>query len=317
MEAINHCTLEIHRAAREASFSGFPAIALKLIGEVVSFDSAWWGYAAEDSSSIYQEHLYNCDDSILEAYLPYAGWNFFRKAMREQPGVTINLADIVARKDFVESRIYQEFCKHYKQEWLLGTLLIEPVSLLCEKLIIWRHDCEKPFNEVERRAKQLIMPHLEEAHRVSRMRNIFGGMPKTHVDWAVIDGHGYLREISPGFVHFLRLHCPDWAGSRVPQAVMDHIAGSCVHKPFNRLQVLPRGEFHFLQLQSATALDDLTEREVDVISRYALGKTYSEIAKELAISPATARNHISRCYRKLSVNNKTELLMRLSANKTD
>ena len=35
IEAINHCTLEIHRAAREASFSGFPMIALKLIGEVV------------------------------------------------------------------------------------------------------------------------------------------------------------------------------------------------------------------------------------------------------------------------------------------
>ena len=313
MQAINHCTLEMQRAGREASLDRFPIIALKLLNEVIAFDSAWWGIAVADSSSIYQDYLHNCDDSILDDYLPYAGSNFFRKAMGAQPSVTINLADLIEREEFVKSRIYREFCQRHKQECLLGTLLIEPVSQLCEKLIIWRHDSDKPFNESERRAKQLIMSHLEDAHRFSRLRNVFGWMPKRYMDWAVTDAHGYLREISPGFVHFMRTHCPDWTGRRVPQVILDHIAGLRVDKRFSRIQASQRGDFFFLQLEPVTALDGLSKREMEIATRYAKGNTYNEIASALVISPATVRNHISKCYRKLSVNNKAELLARLYA----
>ncbi len=56
----------------------------------------------------------------------------------------------------------------------------------------------------------------------------------------------------------------------------------------------------------------ITEREKTIARRYAAGETYTQIASGLYISPSTVRNHISNIYRKLSVNNKPQLLRALS-----
>ena len=58
-------------------------------------------------------------------------------------------------------------------------------------------------------------------------------------------------------------------------------------------------------------VDMLTAREREIVERYAQGETHATIATALALSPATVRNHIAHCYRKLAVNNKAELVRRL------
>jgi hypothetical protein len=45
--------------------------------------------------------------------------------------------------------------------------------------------------------------------------------------------------------------------------------------------------------------------------RYTRGETYSAIATALSLSPATVRNHIAHCFKKLGVSNKLELVSRL------
>ena len=50
----------------------------------------------------------------------------------------------------------------------------------------------------------------------------------------------------------------------------------------------------------------LTAREVEILAPLAKGKTYSEIATSLFISPNTVRRHIENIYRKLAVNSKVE-----------
>lgn len=49
-------------------------------------------------------------------------------------------------------------------------------------------------------------------------------------------------------------------------------------------------------------------QERRVIERLWLGETHKEIAVALALSPATVRNYLSRCYVKFQVANKTALL---------
>lgn len=53
-------------------------------------------------------------------------------------------------------------------------------------------------------------------------------------------------------------------------------------------------------------LADLTEREREVLALVAKGKTNKEIAADLVISEATARNHISHIFEKLGLSRRSE-----------
>jgi DNA-binding CsgD family transcriptional regulator len=70
--------------------------------------------------------------------------------------------------------------------------------------------------------------------------------------------------------------------------------------------------------EAATALalgaeqfQQLTSREVEVVEGLTGGLPISLLAKQLAISPNTVRNHLKSIFRKLNVRSQTELLSRL------
>lgn len=51
---------------------------------------------------------------------------------------------------------------------------------------------------------------------------------------------------------------------------------------------------------------NLTSRETEILEHLSKGLTYTQIAGNLFISPATVRKHLENIYRKLQVNNKIE-----------
>jgi DNA-binding CsgD family transcriptional regulator len=309
---LNSLLLDLHRAGQVAPASGFQAIALELIGALLPFDSAWWGNASAEPLEIHRLHLHNCDASILEAYQPYMGEDFMRAELMAHPGKTVNLADLITRARFVRTALYRNVGKRYKIEWSLGTLLVEPVSSLNEFLTLWRHDPKRPFTETERQTKELLMPHLVDAHRCARLREVLGGSRARRDCWAVADERGFLREISPAFVHWLRRVYPGWHGSRLPEALLPALHDARpVRLGHQRLAVETRGGYRYLEVTGAGVLDGLTAREREIVERYAQGETYAVIAAGLGLSPATVRNHLAHCYRKLAVNNKAELARRV------
>lgn len=310
---LNRTILELHRAGRESAYSQFQPRALDIVGEIVSFDSAWWGNASAEPLEIHRLHLHNCDDSILETYTPYMDQDFFRAALMANPGKTINMSDLTTRERFTRTELYKKVGKRYHVEWSLGTLMLEPVSSLQEFLTLWRHDGNRPFTETDRQAKELLMPHLTEAHRTARLNEVMNNGNAYGSKWALADDRGFLREASPDFIHTLRAKWPDWQGSRLPSPIVEPViaAEACQFEDF-KIGIARKNPFRFLWVEDRGILDELSLREREVARRYALGKTHAEIAKELGLSPATVRNHLARCYRKLSVNNKAELVLRLS-----
>lgn len=60
--------------------------------------------------------------------------------------------------------------------------------------------------------------------------------------------------------------------------------------------------------QTDQALPGLSPREQEIADRYAAGETSAKIAEALCISQTTVRNHVAAIYRKLEINNKTELV---------
>ncbi|NLK07727.1 MAG: helix-turn-helix transcriptional regulator [Firmicutes bacterium] len=53
----------------------------------------------------------------------------------------------------------------------------------------------------------------------------------------------------------------------------------------------------------------LTPREVEVLALIATGMTNVEIAKELFISPHTVKNHVTNIYKKLQVEDRTQIAL--------
>lgn len=312
VRALNALTLQLHRIGRELSFSQFQPSALELIQEIIPFDSAWWGNAAAEPMEIHRLYLCNCDDSILQTYTPYMQQDFFRAALMAQPGVTINMADLTTRARYVRTALYREVGKRYRVEWSLGTLLVEPVSSLYEFLTLWRHDPKRPFSEIERQTKELLMPHLAEARRAARLREVLDDTHERLGRWAVADERGYLREASPNFIQCLREHWPDWRGNRLPEGLIGSVQTAT---PFSagrmKFQITPKGTFRYVNVSGFNALDNLSAREREIVSHYARGRSHAAIATELGLAATTVRNHIASSYRKLAVNNKVELVQRL------
>lgn len=312
LQAFNNVVLQIHRAGSELPLDRFQSEVLQLVQQLIAFDSAWWGTASAIPMEIHSLHLHNCEQSILEVYAPYIEQDFFRAALMAQPGRTINMADLTTRADFVRSELYRKVGKRYRIEWSLGTLLIEPVSSLQEFLTLWRHDGERPFIEGERVQKQMLMPHLADVHRAARLRELHEGNASQRGCWAVADQRGYLREVSPRFVHWLREHWPDWKGSRLPTLLLKnvHDAKSLSNSKL-QLQVLARNGFRYLKVPEANQVNTLSPRKREIVIRYARGETYIMIADALGLAPATVRNHIAQCYHLLAVRNKAELAARV------
>jgi DNA-binding NarL/FixJ family response regulator len=60
---------------------------------------------------------------------------------------------------------------------------------------------------------------------------------------------------------------------------------------------------------SLEELEDLTDREREVMALVAKGLTNHEIAEQLVVSPATARTHVSRAMMKLNAHDRAQLVV--------
>lgn len=61
--------------------------------------------------------------------------------------------------------------------------------------------------------------------------------------------------------------------------------------------------------RSTRLLDELTERERDVLTQIATGQSNAEIAANLYMSPATARTHVGRILAKLGARDRAQLVI--------
>jgi len=310
--ALNRLILRMYREGREVPLGSFQAWALEQLQSLLAFDSAWWGNAAVEPPALHEVFLHNCDESILRDYPPWLEQDFFRAALVASPGVTVNMSDLTTRARYVRTALYRQLGRRFKVEWSLGTLQMEPSSSLYEFLTLWRHDRRRPFSEAERQIKELVMPHLVEMHRAVRLRHFLRIPNVINREWAVVDARGILHEASPAFLALMSILWPHWPGSALPEPLLPSVcAGQAYLSSELRLDVTSCGHLRYLSTRSDGVLAQLSPREGEVATRYAKGETYSAIASSLSLSPATVRNHIAHCFRKLGVNNKAELAHRL------
>ena len=93
------------------------------------------------------------------------------------------------------------------------------------------------------------------------------------------------------------------------QAVRVVAAGEALLSPSVTKRLLAEFATHAKEPPQAGGLDDLTEREREVVALVGEGLSNREIAERLFLSPATAKTHVSRAMGKLRVRDRAQLVV--------
>ena len=316
LAGINELVIALYRHGREMPLPRFQAWALERLREAVEFDSALWRAGGDTPPLADSVFLVNQPRSLLEDYLG-GRWHqqdFLRRACAAQPGRTFAYTDLVDMEAFRASALYRKLSQRYGLEWALSTHHIDPNSSLKSVITLWRADRARPFSEVDRARKELLVPHLVEAMHANRLwhfANARQGGRGAGRAMAVCDHAGWLHDSSRGFFLALRAEWPDWNGPALPPALVGQLgSGRFVGRRID-VDATPLSDQWLLTAFVGGAVKQLGKRELQVARLYAGGLTYRAIAAKLGVAPATVRNQLRAGFAKLGVSSKVELARRL------
>jgi DNA-binding CsgD family transcriptional regulator len=169
----------------------------------------------------------------------------------------------------------------------------------CRRSIaLYRHDAHDGFGDTEGALFAEFTRHLVQAwqHRLDDLR------PAGPLDaMALCDREGRLCYLGRQIAALLRV-------KTVPSALIAALHGAprCIRFAGARLSLEPVGELVAVSL-SVNALA-LTPRELSAALLFAQGLSYKEVARVLALSPATVRTYLKTAYARLEVTNKVALI---------
>jgi len=311
LQAFSNMTLELQRLAQHHDIEAFHQPALDCIGQVLPFDSAWWGRAAviDGLPEEHSSYLYN----LPPGYLP--DWQSIRHVdvtisrVHEQPGHSV----IIDMADPANGSGLNWLGRRHGIGELLCVVYIDPQTQLSDHLALYRAPGATRFNEQDQLLLDNAMLHLVAAVSANHIRTLVAKResltPSRNLALAVCDQRGTLHCAEKGFVDLLLGEWPQWSGPRLP-LLLDARGHDGKHLHIEASAV---GDLFLLAARARTPLAQLSPRENDVAQGFGEGKTYKEIARDLGLSPNTVRHHIRAIYHKLGVNDKTRIAHLLHA----
>lgn len=305
--------LELYRDGREVDPARFCAWAFERLRQVLRFDSGMWGHGHANPVDIHDVYVDGQPPEMMRNYAHHQKDDFFAVGCNERPMRTVNLYDLIDRAGFVRLPIYRRHARRFGMEHILCTVVPEPDSGLISFVSLWRARYADPYDEADRAIKQFLMPHLVEARRqnvIERLRRSaihdrVGGQAA-----AVCDPRGVLHECTAELIACLRTEWPQWHGPRLPDPLIRAITrtprgGLDVER--HRFEWLPFEQRLYVRARPLHPVDRLSRRERQVAKLLMEGCTHKEVAKQLGVTPNTARSHIIALYRRLGVSNKAQM----------
>lgn len=313
LDALCRLILETYRAARELPEEEFPDFALGLVKSLLPFDSARWVIVRPVGSGamVLGSHLHN---EPLETVLEWAEINHrdvITAAVVANPSraLSSHAPTLYAAPDAAAVRDYAVRAGH------LNALVIadhDPTPGHMHGISLYRADRDEHFAAADRSLVEQIMPHLVEARAVNQTLAIRKGEAGSgdRSIAGIARANGLLHHCGDAFAQLLREEWSEWNGVRLPDALLSALAQGGAGFVGARITVSARqiGELLFLRARRNSALNELSPRETSVARLYGEGKSYKEIARQLAIEPVTVRNFLQRVFRKLRINDKAELV---------
>lgn len=308
IECVSQLLFALYQGSREQPMDTFQQWALNAVRAIVPFDAAAWisGTLAEGQHQFHSVKFIDVSPQVLTAYEQCEGRLEFTQQVFATPGRTLACATAGLAPPLAA------LCAQYRIAHILATVQYNPISRLSELISLYRSDAQQPFSEPERLLQQSLVPHLCETWRVNRMLHAWRLARPTlaqEMQAAVCDRHGVLQASSPRFVEHLLREWPAWRGPQLPpelQAQLRHGKGRYVGAR-TTTHSTQASDWWLLHMRPRCAADQLTAREREIATHFAQGRSRKEIAKHLALSPSTVRNHLAATYQKLDISSKAQL----------
>lgn len=282
--------------------------ALQQLRRIIPFDAAIWG-----SGNRQQRHFSNVTIEGLGPDFAYAlersvPNNPLFQLVLSKPGTPCAMSDAMPDRKFYKSDLYHNTFEPFGVERILSSINQDTRSGLETLLTIYRFDRKQNFTAAEKRTQQAVLHHL--IHAASHVFFLTISRPQIHKrqEWnAVCDRSGLFHDVEPRFVDMLDQAFPDWAGEKLPFDLPaagfsgDVGGGLCL-----RVESMS-DDLYLLHLRPSGPLDDLTQRERDVVLQVCDGLSAKAIGRNLDLAPSTVSTHLYRAYRKLGVESRTNL----------
>lgn len=309
MKSIDQVLLKLYEAASDTAAPAFLNRAMGLLQEVVPFDSG--GRTCLDTrgaapavvaAALYREELVmigewqsvNHADPIMEAAFSQVG----RSTSYHRRSLALTTADPVFRH-------YMSNNSHHQN----GLVLINRAGStgMFDALGFYRADPDRQFSRREMLAIDIMGPHLVQAHKVNQRLN---GVADAGMSLAAFRLNGQLQFASNGFIDRVRLEWPGWNGRTLPEPLRGAVGKSGdVSYSGNEIEIDARvhGSSLFMRVRTRSPLSKLSQRELLAARLYGKGLSNKEVAREMQVTPNTARNFIQRVYQKLELSDKAAL----------
>lgn len=308
--AVGSALMAIHQLPERVSFDQFQTKALEAVRDILDFDAAWWGLVA--GLEIHSATRFGLPEGYRRHWEGLRQHDPIASAALAAPFETV----VFNQEDFIPGSEITKFLDVYGIRHALCTTTRQPDLGLSAFLSLYRRGV--PFNEDERRIKQVLMPHLMyalgQSWRGSLEKNLqrLNGHPDIRAA-AVCDKAGLILSSEAQLSTMMRREWPAWHGPRLPHPleqalkISDRYIGTHVQVKIDTVSGL-----FLLRLSERDPFDDLTIREADVARLFAAGRTYKDVARELGLAPSTARHYLRNVYSKLHISDKVALAMLLA-----
>ena len=189
-------------------------------------------------------------------------------------------------------------------------------------VVLWRRDLSSPFNRTDQNAKNELMPILMECFDIHHERKFVRSVRDTFGEdlcyaQAFPDGVRLELEADSHFIDLLHTEWPTWCSGWLPSDLYKELINRN-SGPYIGNKVIISWQFDGDSIQLVGnrlgRLEALTPREREIIVTYASGLKQDEVGRKMKrpITPETVRNHITKVYEKLGINNKSDVVRLLS-----
>lgn len=309
---LNQLILAIYRDTHRIPLESFKEHLLLALQEQLDFDKAVWltgstlnGVTASGIS------LLNVNPQMIEDYQRYKEGDILVPLAVTRPFTAHSLTRLESYQEWLSSDNCLKYAHPYDMHYVTSISAKEEQSALFSVITLYRNQDHEDFSDQELNTIETVFPHLIEAHRQSLF--LYLANPPSEQDkqanwaYAVCDEQGVLIQADDFFSDILRKQWADWQGPFLPKDLTEKLDKEQVEFEKVSVRIERSGDVLSLKLAHRSILDNLTPQEFKISEKVKLGLSNKEIAKELALSPSTIKNHLSNIMRKLNLGKRSQL----------
>lgn len=294
----------------------FAAHAFEWLRERISFDQGFIITSRRSDPTWLDAHFSGVDDprALMENHARVRSLDMFSERMLANAARAHRLD--IDDAEIAGSRFapYREHLRRFGGIHVLGIAIPVGDGSVSSVFMLSRGQLGHRFTGKEATGLEALAPDAAEAAAINRRLWLpFGDVPRDAVAFpvALLAPEGRFTQVTPEFAKlFWPAAPPDSA--YLPESVFAELREG-------RAWPMPGGTHSLyahateslgwlLRIRSSGPLDRLTPRERQIAELFGRGLEYKDVAKELDLAPATARNHKQTIYRKLGIHDHDALV---------